>query len=323
LLSNTKRGSNYYYYNQYNRKYKLSNQDDVDYMVEWKNAATNEKMQVYEKLVQQYGEDPGFYLDIADLFFKLGSKATAMDILMNAPEAANGNMEVNIAIAYILESWGNYGEAAMIYEQLVKEHPQQLAMHRNLAWAFYRQGCYQQAVNILYDALQINLGYQENANLNLKTIILRELNAIVQMNKANVDISFIPPGLMQPVKADLRLVLDCNTGYAGNIKINEPGGHSATQSRALTKNGGMITGDNNYYTYTPVEYKINNARKGKYKINTYYYGSYYSGIPSYIRIVAFKNFGKKDQSISVENVVMNNQSGEIEIGEVSWPTVEK
>jgi TonB-dependent SusC/RagA subfamily outer membrane receptor len=321
IVINTKRGSNYYY--QYNRKYKLSNQDDVDYMVEWKNAATNEKMQVYEQLVQQYGEDPGFYLDMADLFFKLGSKETAMDVLMNAPEAANGSMEVNIAIAYILEGWGNYSEAAMIYEQLVKDYPLQLAMRRNLAWTYYQQGFYRQAINVLYDALQLNLGYQENTNVNLKITILRELNAIVQMHKADVDISFIPPGLIQPVKADLRIVLDCNTGYAGSIKINEPGGHSVTQSRERTKNGGMVMGDNNYYNYTPVEYQINNAGKGKYKINTYYYGSYYAGMPSYIRIVAFKNFGKKDQCISVENVVMNNQSGEIEIGEISWPTVEK
>ena len=324
IVINTKRSSNYYYnYNQYNRKYKLSNQEDVDYMVEWKNAATNEKMQVYEQLVQQYGEDPGFYLDMADLLFKIGSKETAMDVLMNAPEAANGSMEVNIAIAYILESWGNYSEAAMIYEQLVKEYPQQLAMHRNLAWTYYRQGYCQQAINTLYDALQINLGYQENANLNLKIIMLRELSAIVQMHKADVNINFIPPGLIQPAKADLRLVLDCNTGYAGNVKINEPGGQAATQSRSLTKNGGMIMGDNNYYNYTPVEYQIKNARKGKYKINTYYYGGYYAGMPSYIRIVSFKNFGKKDQHIAVENVVMNNQSGEIEIGELNWLAGEK
>ena len=32
----------------------------------------------------------------------------------------------------------------------------------------------------------------------------------------------------------------------------------------------------------------------------------------------YKNFGKENQSIEIENVMMDNQYGEVEIGEVKW-----
>ena len=54
---------------------------------------------------------------------------------------------------------------------------------------------------------------------------------------------------------------------------------------------------------------------GKYRItvNYYDYYSYPGKIPSIIQIRKFKNFGKDNQSIEVENVIMDNQGGEVEI----------
>ncbi|MBL0357496.1 MAG: TonB-dependent receptor plug domain-containing protein [Chitinophagaceae bacterium] len=320
IVINTKKGTKYYYnYHHYNRKYKLSDAEDEDYLTEWKEAAVNEKLMAYNALAEQYTEVPGFYFDMADAFFKLGKKEAAMDILMNAPEAANGSMQVDIAMAYILESWGNFKEATAIYEQLLSENPQQLTLRRNLAWAYYQQGLYQQAATTLFAAIQLNMAGQEYAYINLKTIMLKELNAIVNMHKAQLDTGFLPAGLIQPVKADLRIIVDCNQSYFGDIKVREPGGYTAMRFQPVTKNGGMITCDNYYYNCTPVEYQVNAARNGKYTINTNYYGNYYAGIPCYVRIISFKNFGKEDQQISIENAVLDNQSGEIEIGELNWP----
>jgi len=37
-----------------------------------------------------------------------------------------------------------------------------------------------------------------------------------------------------------------------------------------------------------------------------------------IKMTTFKNFGKPDQSIKIENVIMDYQYGEVEIGAVKW-----
>ena len=75
-----------------------------------------------------------------------------------------------------------------------------------------------------------------------------------------------------------------------------------------------------WYYGNPFEYQIKNAPEGKYRISVNYYDYYSStgNIPSVIRIMKFKNFGKENQSIEVENVMMDNQYGEIEIAELKW-----
>jgi hypothetical protein len=37
-----------------------------------------------------------------------------------------------------------------------------------------------------------------------------------------------------------------------------------------------------------------------------------------IKITTYKNFGSAGQQMTVENVILDNQSGHIEIGEVEW-----
>jgi len=37
-----------------------------------------------------------------------------------------------------------------------------------------------------------------------------------------------------------------------------------------------------------------------------------------IKIVTFRNMGRVDQTIEIRNVIMDNQFGLVEIGEVRW-----
>ena len=66
-------------------------------------------------------------------------------------------------------------------------------------------------------------------------------------------------------------------------------------------------------------YQVKQAKTGKYKIRVNYYG-YYNGnnVPSFIRIKTFKHLGEKSESIEIENVIMDNQYGDIEIGTVVY-----
>ncbi len=313
----TKKGKNYY--NSYiNKPYRLKDMEDVEYLKELKSVSASEKMLAYEKLKEEYGGEAGFYFDAAQHLFETGLKKEAFAILMNAPEAANGSHQVLVATAYILEYWKLFDEVIYIYEQLIKENLSDLNFYRNLAWTHYRLGNYQQAVDILFGSIKRNTGQQENMNLPEKAIIMNEMNAIISMHKTKLDISAIPIELIKPLPVDMRITLDCNAGNLNNVSIREPGGITCSYSSPVTKNGGTIQNGQYWYYANPFEYQIKKAPEGKYRINVNYYDYYSSGnkIPAVIRIMVFKNFGKENQSIEVENVMMDNQHGEIEIGEV-------
>lgn len=308
-------------YNSYsNKPYRLKDMEDVEYMQELKTVSAAEKIHVYERLNEQYGDKAGFYFDVAQHLFETGLKEKAVEILMNASEVANGSLEVLVAMAYVLESWQYFDEAINIYEQLIKENSNNLDFYRGLAWAYYQSGRYQQALDILYGAIKMNIGQQEYSNLSEKTLMMSDLNTIISLHKAKLDISVIPVDLIKPLPVDMRIVIDCNKGNLSNLSVREPGGITCSYSNPVTKNGGTIQGEQYWHYGNPFEYQVKKAPEGKYKISVNYY-DYYSKtnkIPSVIRIMKFKNFGKEKQSIEIETVMMDNQYGEIKIGEVKW-----
>jgi len=57
--------------------------------------------------------------------------------------------------------------------------------------------------------------------------------------------------------------------------------------------------------------------KSAFKIRLHYsdYYSYRGSNPAMIRIMIFRNFGKQNQTIQIENIIMDNQNGEVEIAD--------
>ncbi len=319
IVINSKKGkSNYNYYN--NKPYRLKDMEDVEYLQAMKEVPVKEKIAVYERLREQYGGETGFYFDAAQYLFESGLTKEAFQILMNAAESSNGSQQALIAMAYVLESWKQFDEAIKIYDQLIKDNSSNLNFYHDLAWAHYQQGNYQQAVDILYGAVKMNTGQQEPLNLYIKAVMLNEMNAIISLHKDGLDISSIPAAIIKPLAVDMRIMIECNKGNLSDVRISEPGNAICSYSNPVTKNGGTVQQGYYLYNSNPFEYQIKNAPQGKYRIkmNFYDYYSYSGRIPSIIRIRTFKNFGKADQTISIENVVMDNQYGDIEIAEIKW-----
>jgi len=318
IVITTKKGRTNYS-NWYNNKaYRLKDMPDMEYLEELKAADRYEKIDVYEKLREEYGGDAGFYFDVAQHLFECGLKKKAFEILVNATEAANGSQAVIVAIAYTLENWKEFEEAINIYEQLVNDNPFNLNFYRDLAWAHYQAGHYQQAVDVLYAAISMNTA-QENINMYAKAMMLGDMNAIIALHGSEIATGAIPSSIIKSLPVDIRLEIDCNKGNLSGISINEPDGQNCNYTNPVTKNGGT-TLQGYYWGYnTPFEYQIKSAPAGKYKIKVNYYDYYsFSGsIPTFIRIRKIVNFGKQDQAIEVENVIMDNQYGEIEIAEIT------
>ena len=297
-----------------NNQYRLKDMDDVDYLKDIKAVPVEEKLGHYQQLRGQYDADANFYVDMAQHFFESGLIAEANNIILNAAEASNGDADVLKAIGYTFEQWKQFDKAAEVYQHILHLYPEVLDTHRDLAWALYQNGQLQKSIETFYAALKINFEDGEFYYRDLKASMLKEMNAIISIHKENIDVSIIPPALLTSMPADLRIVLSSNTGHISDLKIKEPDGKICSWN--TKKTAGRID-VNGYYSNTS-EYYVRHAIKGKYRITVNYNPYYSDNSLSMVRIVSFKNFGKKDQSISIQNVIMNNQYGQIEIGTVEW-----
>lgn len=299
---------------------KYKNLEDVDYVTDLKDADKEEMYQRYLEMKDTLGEEPSFYFDAAEIMFESGDKETAMRILTNLLEIDNENHQLLRAVGYVFEKWGMYDEAVMIYEKVLtikKEEPQS---YRDLALAYEKSGKAQAAIEILYTCLIKNWNQYEGRYRGLRSILLTEMNTIIEKYKKEVDLSLINTSIIRPLPVDLRIVVDWNKDETDiDLHIVEPNGEECFYSHRQTKAGGRMAED---FTqgYGPEEYQIKNALKGKYSIQVNYYGDRYQKkqVPSFIKVTIYKNFGKPDQTVTTETFIMDNQNGKVEIAEVKW-----
>lgn len=325
LLIQTKKGSrnNYSYYWS---SYRLKDREDVDYLEEIKSTPSEDLMNVYNELKKTYGFEAGFYFDAAQYLFIKGLKKDAINILFSAADISNGNSQVQLAIGYILESWKEFDEAINVYKELLSSNENDIALYRNLALAYYQNGEYQQAVNTYYKGICLSMDNYAYNNQDIKAMMLQEMSAVVAAHRDKVNLAGMNSMLIRPLTYDLRITFDCNRqSLANTVTVIEPDGKKCNYARPQDSDG-KLTARYYYYNYyyqeDPVEYQLKNAKNGIYKIRVNYtdYGGYYyeTKVPSVIRILTFKNSGKENQTLEVENVIMDNQYGDVEIGEVKW-----
>jgi len=302
-------------------RYKLRNQEDVAYMQEIKQVRREDKYERYLELRNEEERNAGFYFDMAQHLFEQGYTDEAVQVLSNAAEAAQGDLTTQRATAFVLQSWKAFDEAVNIYHELLmqQQYRYNTDIVRDLAWTYYEAGNYQEAVNTLYAAItkeQTNNNYYYYYNDDQRATLLEDMNAIIGMHKDVLDVSGIPAALIRPLPVDLKILVQSNTWQMGNVQITEPDGTLCEWSKPITKNGGIL--NNGYYHYYGTrDYSIRKAITGTYKITAGHYDRGPGGkIPSFIRIITFRNFGRKDQRIKIENIIMDNQVGDVEIAEV-------
>ncbi len=295
-------------------KYRLRDMEDEDYLVRLNETSLNLKWAVYQEMRLEYGEHPNYYLDVAQHFFENGLVAHATKIILNAAEVSNGESSVLRAIAYSFESWKLFDKSSEIYRNLLMNEPKNLGNYSDLAWSLYQQGKIEEAVRLLYTAITLNMEEYENHYLPVKSKLLNDMNAMISIHNKDLDFSFVPSTMLNPMPVDLRIVVTSSNSYDVSARVKEPGGAICNQYRVKTKNGGYLM---NQYYGSSIEYNIKNAMKGKYRISLQYYGGY-KDLPMMYRIITYRGFGSSNQQIEVRNVMMNNQYGDVEIGEVEW-----
>ena len=297
----------------YRGKYRLKDQEDEDYIKEIQSIPPGLKLVKYDELRVEYGHTTAFYFDMADHFFSIGNSKKAVSILLNTAEITSGNLTVLRSIGHFFEKWKMWESAVSVYKNLAAITGG-IDCYRDLGWAYYQSGNFQEAIKTLYAAILL-----DTKDAEAKSNLLNEINAIIAAHKDVLDISFIPSSLITALPVDLRILVDGDrqsfsmqiTEAKGNIrnaKSNESSGNSRLR-HIYTRRGNLF------------EYQIKKAQQGTYRvaINYYDYGSKPFDAPAFFRIISFSNFGKPGQKISIEMVNLDNQFGEIEVATIVWP----
>ncbi|HMK17014.1 MAG TPA: VIT domain-containing protein [Chitinophagaceae bacterium] len=299
---------------------KYKDLEDVDYVSELKDAGKDEMYRHYLNMKNSLGEEPSFYFDAAEVMYQNGDKEKALGILTNLLEIDYENHQLLRAVGYMFENWGMYEEAVSVYQKVLAIKEEEPQSYRDLALAYEKSGDLQAAVELLYISLTKNWYQYENRYRGLRSILLTEMNSIIARNKKEIDLSEINTSIIKPLPVDLRIVVDWNKDETDiDLHIVEPGGEECYYNHRQSKAGGRMAED---FTqgYGPEEYQIKNAVKGKYSILVNYYGDRYQKkqVPSFIKLTIYKNYGKSNQTVTTQTLIMDNQTGKIEIGELKW-----
>jgi TonB-dependent SusC/RagA subfamily outer membrane receptor len=303
-----------------NTTVKYKDMENVDYMEELKNADKSEMYQRYLEMKDTLSEEPSFFFDAAEVIYLSGDKEKALRILTNLIEMDNENHQLLRAVGYMFENWGMYKEAISVYKKVLEIKEEEPQSYRDLALAYEKDGNPQAAIELLYASLTKNWGSYETRYNGLRSMLLTEMNTIIKANKNKVDLSEINSSIIKPLPVDLRIVIDWNKDETDvDLHVIEPNGEECYYSHRQSKAGGRMTED---FTqgYGPEEYQIKNAGKGRYSIQVNYYGDRYQKkqVPSFIKLTIYKNYGKPNQTVTTETLIMDNQTGKIEIGSVKF-----
>lgn len=300
--------------------YNLSDAEDVEYIEQLKNATASERWDTYQKLLEDYANDPVFYIDAADFFFTKGDKMKAEEILNAGAEKMGNSAVAKRTLAFIYESWKQFDAAIEIYQDLLIENPTELETMRDLALAYFQQGNYQKAIDTYYKIIlapEEHNDYYGYLYKSIKLTALDELNAVIAFHREGLDLSAIPLALIRKQPIDMKICVESNSNLEYPT-LKTPDNQLAPcryfnenfKEEILSIPDSRTT---NFY--------IKKAIQGKYTIEQDLYNYVRNNsqrLPHMTRVIIFKHFQQANQSLEITNIMLDNQNGSIAIAQPEW-----
>lgn len=235
--------------------------------------AADRPFAVYMKLKEKYGESPGFYMDCSDWFAGKGDKALAVQILSNLAELELENRSLLRMLGYKLRYMGEPARAKFVFETVKNLFPEEPQSYRDLALVLDELGEAQKAFDMYREVLERPM---PDRFAGVELIVLVELNRLVSRSRAagvKLDTGGLDPAFLQPVEADLRVVINWDTDASDmDLWVTDVTGEKCFYSHQLTTHGGHLSRDVRQ-GYGPEEYLVRRALPGPYLIQTHYYGT--------------------------------------------------
>ncbi len=286
---------------------KIENKKSIDYLAELKKASNlKEAYQKYIVLRKDQEHNPLFYIDVADYFYEKGDEKQAVKIISNVLELKLDDPELIRLVAYMLESYGMYNEALLVYKKLLEIRPEDIQTYRDVALAYETTRDYQKAFDQLVYIIEGGL-IENDADRRfegIEQITFVEATQLLSNHKNKIKTT----KKVKPLPIDFRVVLDWNHDNVDiDLWVEDPTGEMCKYDHSRTKIGGRMS-DDMTEGFGPEEFMLKKAIKGTYKVYANYYGTSSQKIsgPTTIKVTLFKNYGKSNQTKEVKVVRLND-----------------
>jgi len=278
-------------------------------------AATKEKAYtVYLEEKTSYGDQPSFYLDVADYFIENGQKKIGLRILSNIAELELENHSLLRILAHRLLQLGEDEVAIQLFKELIELRPEEPQSYRDLGLAYAEIGEDEKAIRMLYKLVTEDF---DSRFRGIEVIAINEINNIIAKSEKKIDTKFIDKRFLERMPVDIRVVLNWDADNTDvDLWVTDPRGEKCFYSNKYTTLGGRISND---FTqgYGPEEFMIRKAIPGKYKIQAHYYGSSSQSIQgkATLTVQFFKQYGSSKEEKQEIIRRLDVQKAVIDLGE--------
>jgi Ca-activated chloride channel family protein len=283
----------------------------------------------YLKQRAQFLNSPGFYLDCADYFFKMGQKELGVRVLTNISELKLEDGRLLRICAHRLQQAGELDLAIDLFEKVAKLRPEEPQSFRDEALALADRAARQTDASLMRDDYQKALNLLHKVVMHpwqrfdeIEVIALMEANRILareEVVKLGTQIQNpFDARLVKLLDLDVRIVMTWDTDNTDiDLHVIEPTGEECDYAHNRTIIGGLVSKD---FTqgYGPEEYCLRKLMPGTYKIRAQFFGSGDQSLvgPTTVQATVITHFGRADETRKSLTLRLTTPKEFVEIGEV-------
>ncbi len=263
---------------------------------------------IYLQNRKDYENLPQYYFDVARVLFKNNDRKLGIKVLSTIADLDLENEELYKLLAYKLKQAEVYDKELFAAQKVLEWRPFDPQSYRDVALAFEDNGQYQDALDNLYKVLTQSYTKElANRDQGIEEIIIMEINELIANHGDQLDLSSINPKLIAGLPVNIRVVINWNKDDTDiDLWVTDPNNERCYYSHKETEIGGRLSND---FTggFGPEQFLLKKAVKGKYKIQTNFFGEQQVGIagPTAIMAEIYINYatGRQERKI----VVFRNQ----------------
>lgn len=235
--------------------------------------ASKNPYQTYLDLRKDYAETPAYYFDVATFFFQKKERETGLKILSSIADLGLEDAELYKMLAYKLKEIEEYQTELFITKKVLDWRPFDAQSYRDYALALQDNEQYQSALEYLYKVLTNDYSVEiATRDRDITEIIVPEINNLVSLHRKELNLSTINKDIIVELPVDIRVVMNWNKDMTDiDLWVTDPNGEKCFYGHRTTGIGGRMSEDVTQ-GFGPEQFMLKKAIKGKYKIETNFFG---------------------------------------------------
>ncbi|MCU0724472.1 MAG: DUF2135 domain-containing protein [Planctomycetes bacterium] len=269
------------------------------YLDELKRAGARGAYARYLDLRAEYGASPAFYLDCAHFLLREGLRDEGLRVLSSIPELRLGDPQLLRIAAYMFDEAEEITAAAELFEEILRQRPEEPQSHRDLALTLARRGEFARAAELL---AHVVTGEWDERFAEIELTALMDLNGMLARaarEGRSVPPPALPAELLVILDCDVRAVLAWDTDLTDvDLHVVEPNGEECYFAHQRTGGGGFLSRDFRQ-GYGPEEYFLRRAPAGTYAVRAKYFASARQDLSgaTTLRLHFFTNYGRPTEKM--------------------------